>query len=327
MKININIVFKKFFYLFLKIIITFLVLYFIFLKIDFKSFLLIFSKINYGYVVLAFLIYLLQFLISTLKWQKLVNFFGTKINFKFFLKFNFIGLFYATIMPGGIVAGDLVKGYKVFRSSEDRKTILNSILMDRITGFIGLLISIILIVIFIFQLNKFPYRSTTTLFSVVLLLLIFVFLFFSRAVFSCLSKFIKRFFPKIESFLEKIFGAINTYSKNLRLLIFAILMGILIYLINAFCVYLVALALGVNISFINIFAVNCLTTFALIIAPITFAGFGIREGFFVYFLGLIGTGKESAMALSLLVGLICLLLSLVGGLLELKSLFAKKQNI
>jgi len=327
MKINISIAFKRFFYLFLKIIITFLVLYFIFLKVDFKGFLSVFSRINYRYVILAFLIYLLQFLISTLKWQKLVNFFGTKINFKFFLKFNFIGLFYATIMPGGLVTGDLIKGYRVFKSSEDRKMILNSILMDRITGLIGLLVLTILIVIFIFQLNKFPYRLTIILFSVVLLFFIVVFLFFSKKILSYLSKFIKRFFPKIENFSEKIFGTINTYSKNLGLLIFAVLTGILIYFVNTFCVYLATLALGINISFVNILAVNCLATFAVIVAPITFAGFGIREGFFVYFLGLIGTGKESAMALSLLVGLICLLLSLAGGLLELRSLFAKKQNI
>ncbi|MBU3922734.1 flippase-like domain-containing protein [Patescibacteria group bacterium] len=324
MKININIYYKKFFYLFLRIIVSLVILYFIFLKIDFKNFLSIFSRVNYIYVVLAFSAYLLQFLISTIKWQKLVNFFITKINFKFFLKFNLIGLFYATIMPGGLITGDMIKGYKVFRVFEDKKTILNSILMDRITGFTGLLISIILIIIFIFQSYKFPYHSAITLISVILLLLISVFLFFSKAVFGFLSRIIKRFVPKIKNFSEKIFGAINTYSNNLRLLVFAVLVGILIYFINTFCVYFAALALSINVSFINLFAVNCLAMFALIIAPITFSGFGIREGFFVYFLGLIGTGKESAVALSLLCGLIYLLFGLVGGVLEVIMVFKKR---
>jgi hypothetical protein len=308
----------------LRIIITFLILYLIFLKIDFRNFSLTSSKIGSPYIVLAFLIYLSQFLISTAKWQKLVDFFKVKLKFNFYLKFNFISLFYATIMPGGLITGDLIKGYKIFKISKDRKIIINSILMDRITGFLGLIVLIIFL-LFV-QSAKFPHHREMVLIAMILLLLIFTFLFFSQKIFNYLLKIIKKRLPRLESLLEKISKAINTYSDNPTLLIFAVLIGILIYLTNTLCVYFVALAVGIHIPFINILAVNCLANFAVIVAPITFAGFGVREGSFVYFLGFVGVAKESALILSLLLGFIYLALSLVGGILEARTLFIKKQN-
>lgn len=309
----------------LKIAITFLIFYFIFSKVDLKGFTLAFSKINSDYLILAFLIYLSQFLISTLKWQKLVDFFKVKLDLKFYLKLNLIGLFYATVMPGGMFLGDLLKSYKIFRISSSRKVIINSILMDRITGFLGLLVSIIFIY-FVIQPNKFPYYPSITLLSAVLLLLIFSFLFFSKKIFTFLLVIIRKFFPKLESFSEKIFRAINTYSGNFGLLLLAVLGGALIYLVSTFCVYFVALAVGINISFIHLLLINCLANFAVIVAPITLFGLGVRDGFFIYFLGFAGVVRESALALSLLLGLIYLSLSLIGGIFEAIDVFFKKGN-
>lgn len=308
----------------LKIFITFLILYLIFLKIDFRNFSLVSSRISYFYILLAFLVYFLQFLISTIKWQKLVEFFGVKLNFYFYLKFNFISLFYATIMPGGLIAGDLIKGYKIFKISKDRKIIMNSILMDRMTGFLGLIILIISLFFLFLRSLKFPNYPKMVLIAVFLLLLIIVFLIFSKKIINYLFKIVKRVFPKSEILLEKVSKTINTYSDNPALLIFAILIGILIYLVNTICVYLTAMAIGINVSFINILAVNCLANFAVIVAPITFSGFGIREGSFIYFLSFAGVAKEPVLILSLVLGFIYLLLSLGGGLLEARTLFVKK---
>lgn len=313
-------------FLILRIVVTFLILYFIFSKIDFRVFSLTFSRIKIGYVILAFLIYGLHFLISTIKWKKLVDFFKVKLNFKFYLKFNFIGLFYATIMPGGLIVGDLIKGYKIFKASKkNRKIIMNSILMDRITGFLGLLVSIIFIYLII-RPAIFPYYPYMTAVSVILLLLIFVFLFFFKRASSYLLKIIKKRFPRLEKFSGKVFKAINTYSNNPGLLLFAVLVGISIYLVSTVCVYFVALAVGINVSFINLFIVNCLVNLAIIIAPITFSGLGIREGFFVYFLSFVGVAKEPALVLSLLISLIYLLLSLGGGFLEAIDVFYRNKS-
>ncbi|MFH1997676.1 MAG: lysylphosphatidylglycerol synthase transmembrane domain-containing protein [Patescibacteria group bacterium] len=314
---------KKISILILRIVVSFLVLYLVFLKIDFRVFSLTFSKIKIGYIILAFLVCGLQFLISTTKWKKLVDYFKIRLGFKFYLKFNFIALFYATIMPGGIIAGDLIKGYKIFKISKDRKIIINSILMDRITGFLGLIILIIFL--FFVQSVKFPHHTEIILIAMILLLLIFTFLIFFQKIFNYLLKVIKKKTSRLGSLLEKTLKAVNTYSNNPVLLIFAVLISILIYLINTLCVYFVVLAVGIHVPFINILVINCLVNFAIIVAPITFAGFGIREGFFVYFLGLVGVTKEFALISSLSLGFIYLFLSLGGGALELRTLFIKNK--
>jgi len=309
----------------LKIIITFLILYLIFLKIDIKNFSTAFSQVNYIYIFLAFLIFLLQFSISTLKWKKLVDYFKIRLKYGFYLKYNLIGFFYAAIMPAGIIVGEVIKGYKIFRINQDRKIIMNSILMDKITGFLGLIFSVIFIYFVAPSFRKFSYYHNFILVAVVLLFSIFIFLIFSQKIFNYLLKIIKKIFPKLGIFSERIFRAINTYSKNPRLLIFAITIGVLVYLLNTASVYFIALAIGVNVSFVNLFMVNCLANFAIIVMPVTFMGFGIREGVFVYFLGLVGIIKEPALALSILVGFIYLLLSLVGGAIEATTVFSKSK--
>jgi len=302
---------------------TFIILYLVFLKVDFKNFSSVFLKLNFGLIVIAFLIYVLQFIISTIKWRQLVNFLGVKLKFIFYLKLNLIGLFYATIMPGGLIAGDLVKGYRVFKTSQDRRALINAIFMDRITGFTGLLLSIVAIYFF-GGAEGFPYLRELTVISAIALFLFFCFLLFFGKTKAYLMKMTGKINPRIANILEKIFAAVSAYLKNIHLLILAIGIGILIYLVNAAVVYALAGAAGIKISFADIFIVNCLANFALIVAPITFFGFGIRESFFVYFLGSIGLARESALLLSLSFGVISLTLSLLGGIIEGANLFVKK---
>ena len=53
------------------------------------------------------------------------------------------------------------------------------------------------------------------------------------------------------------------------------------------------------------------------LAPISIAGWGVREGAMVIMLGLVGISSESALALSLLYGIILTIVGLAGGILWL----------
>ena len=48
--------------------------------------------------------------------------------------------------------------------------------------------------------------------------------------------------------------------------------------------------------------------------PLSIAGWGVREGAAVYLLTYVGIGMEDALALSILLGLVTLLVALPGGL-------------
>ena len=79
--------------------------------------------------------------------------------------------------------------------------------------------------------------------------------------------------------------------------------------------YFIARSLGVVLPF-TLFLVVVPVVFVATLLPISLGGLGVREGAFVYLLGLVGVDASSALALSLLVYCNRLLLCGVGGLLN-----------
>ncbi len=86
----------------------------------------------------------------------------------------------------------------------------------------------------------------------------------------------------------------------------------------SFAMFVLAMGLDVDVSF-----VDCLTLIPLVILvttlPISIAGWGVREGAMVVAFGLIGVASESAVVLSVMMGILAILGSLPGGILWLLS--------
>lgn len=80
-------------------------------------------------------------------------------------------------------------------------------------------------------------------------------------------------------------------------------------------VYALAVGLGLDIGFASLVWVRSLTTI-LIMLPISFAGFGVREAVFVVLLQPYGVPAAEALLLALLASALALLPAALGGLLE-----------
>ena len=92
-----------------------------------------------------------------------------------------------------------------------------------------------------------------------------------------------------------------------------ILYSIAIHVISIFVLYILAISLGITIDFLTSFALFAIVIFSMLI-PISIAGWGVREGVMVVLLGLIGISSESALALSILYGIILTIVGLMGGI-------------
>lgn len=77
--------------------------------------------------------------------------------------------------------------------------------------------------------------------------------------------------------------------------------------------WLISSALGAEISPLTLF-VLAPPAFAVLLLPISVAGWGLRESGFVLFLGFAGVARESALALSLIFGATMLVVSLPGAI-------------
>jgi len=98
----------------------------------------------------------------------------------------------------------------------------------------------------------------------------------------------------------------------------------LCFFLSVFCIIGAA---NIPLSFLQIMAV--LPAIALVSSlPFTFGGWGVREGAFIYGLGLLGVPMETAFSVSVQIGLIGLLSTILMGLPTLLTMdfniFAKK---
>lgn len=108
-------------------------------KIDFTLATKAFS--SEGFWPYALLILLAQNALATLRWRYLLQR-GTKSSLPFWdiFKYNWIGLFFNTFLPGA-VSGDFVKLMYVKKNAPDisKSFLVISVLMDRIIGLVGLI--------------------------------------------------------------------------------------------------------------------------------------------------------------------------------------------
>ncbi|HET9494422.1 MAG TPA: lysylphosphatidylglycerol synthase domain-containing protein, partial [Chloroflexia bacterium] len=114
-------------------------------------------------------------------------------------------------------------------------------------------------------------------------------------------------------------------SQGWRTLLVSMLLAILFQLGVVATNYVLCLALGIPLGFIDLLWVVAAASL-LQSLPISIAGVGVREGAYVYILGSQGVDSASALALSLLVFGIQVLFALAGGLLQLQQPRPSKTN-
>lgn len=258
--------------------------------------------------------------IKSLRWRCILSSLGIFISKISSLNLYWLGIFLGVVTPGR--AGELIKvyflehkGYSVFRS-------FFSIILDRtidilILLFLGLLISFF----FLREIGIY-----IIFFGIILLFfIIFIFLIVDQK--SCLHKFFGRLIKKIFPFdfndynhftLSKFWQGIKGLKKKEIIYFFVYL--IIGWFFYFFARYVVALSLGLDLSFINIVIISISVAIANIL-PISVAGLGTREVAVIYLFNLFGLNREIALLFSLLIFTIDLMVVSLGLIPYLKESF------
>ena len=195
-----------------------------------------------------------------------------------------IGAFFNTILPG-VIGGDAVKAFYLYRTIGRGGLTLSSIFMDRYLGFV--MLTVICAIAFPFGYAYFQNSPIAWM----LLLIVLTFIIMSLLIFGLrLGKRIK--------ILSEFYDYFHSYRNQKGIIVKALLISAFVQLTGILAVYILAFGLGEHVPFLA-----CLIFLPLIIMftalPISISGIGLREGAFVVFLGLIGIRPEVATALSL----------------------------
>ena len=311
--------------LFFKLLISAILLIYIYNKIPLEKMFDSIMSANYFLIIVALLLMIPVAILSAYQTTILTRAQNSSICLMEVVKIYLATSFYAFFLPGSL-SGGAVKWYK-FSKSMTKSSAAAIIIFNRFLELFIVLVLGLFYYIISFDVNKNNILVVTfvILFS---LLSIGYILFLSTNV----TNKLKITLDKKKSglfIIEKVLNLLDALIKfrELKSIDHLKILGIMViyHLINLISFYLLAISLNISVNIWVLGWIGVVITL-LSLLPITISGLGIREGSLVYFLGIYGIAPYYAVALSLLALLRIISIASVGGLIELKDYIQKNNN-
>lgn len=302
--------------LIIKILITAAILVVIARSIDLTAVLGVVRNMQAEYLVLALLMQLLSAALASYRWYLIMQ----RLKFQqgpiFFLKSYLKGSFFNQALPGGI-GGDAYRVLECSKLGHGKKPAFYGVLLDRVLGLIGILLLNLIANI------TYPDLLPAAIFhllNVIALGGIFAVILF--AMFGKIERFAQfkftRHLHEISADMRRVYhdpGAIALHS----------FISVLIHFVSMLAVYFIGTGVGLNYGLLT-FLVLVPPVMLLTIAPISLAGWGVREGGMIGLFLLVGADKTLVLSMSVLYGLVLLAASLPGLYLFLMSRHKSEQK-
>ncbi len=254
----------------------------------------------------AFGLYLFSQLLSSIRWYILSRALDFAGRFITYLKYYFIGMFFNLFLPTSI-GGDVIKIWFLARRRPLKLKASYSILADRMFGFYAM----------------FLIALCAVTLEPMLMPAYFAHLIRAAAISMTIGLVA---FPLVSHSLDRMLKAAGMPSPAIltsrSLLAFwhrpssmalAIVLSVMLQLAGMSAVAILARGLGIDVDPLFYFAAFPLVA-VITVLPISMSGFGVREGGFVFFLGLKGVSAAPAITLSLSFYAVQAAAALIGGI-------------
>lgn len=199
-----------------------------------------------------------------------------------------IGSFFNTLLPG-IIGGDAVKAYYLYKETGNSGIAMASVFMDRYVGFVSLMF--ITLIALPFGISYIKGTELEYLFPGIVLAFIAGSIAFFRLRIGGSIKMLREFYS--------FFDAYRDFNKSSMVLLKSLILSVIIQIMNMMAVYIISHGLGIGISFLSIMLfIPLIVTVSMV--PLSISGLGVREGAFVILFGKVGIRPEVAISISLL---------------------------
>jgi len=288
--------------LIIKILISVAILVLIARSIDLSAVLGVVRSMQKDYLLLALVMQLLSAALASYRWYLIMRRLKFGQGPMFYLKSYLKGSFFNQALPGGI-GGDAYRVIETSRLGNGKKAAFYGVLLDRLLGLIGLLLLNLIANI------AYPDLLPGPIFH--LLNAIALGGIAAVVVFAMLGKIDKFAEFKFTRHLHEISADLRRVYHDPRAILLHSIISVLIHFISMLAVYFIGIGVGLNYGLLT-FLVLVPPVMLLTIAPISLAGWGVREGGMIGLFLLIGADKTLVLSMSVLYGLILLAASLPG---------------
>jgi uncharacterized protein (TIRG00374 family) len=293
------------------IAVTALAALYILSKIDVGKTLDIIRSADLGWLGLSMFLMVITVAPMTWRWQKLLHARGVDDTYAWLTRAYFVSYAVGQVLPTS-VGGDASRIYETSRRHPGQTTpITGSVLIERsLGGAITLLLAAVGLALAIGKYNVGAYLWIEGLF--VVLTIIAAFAFFSRRVRRWLAftvPIVRRL--RLEKVARAVYEGIHGYRDHPGVLLIAAIATVIVQLGRIVAIWAAGKSVGIDLS-VRPYIVLGPLLFLVMLVPFTVNGLGVREAFFVSFLGKLGISADAAAATGFLFFLETLLLALPG---------------
>ncbi len=285
-------------------------LFWLFSETDPSLLLEAFCDISPGIWVSAFLMYIASQLVSSTRWYVLARGLGFPGRLSTYTGYYFVGMYFNLFLPTSL-GGDVLKVLFLSRGEAPRLRASYSVIMDRLLG-LAAMFWLGAGAIFLHQ-GMLPARFAIFLYSAALSTLIIPFLV------PGIHGLISRPWPEMGSRLSPL---VELWQRPLTVAT-GFLLSLVLQSLGMGAVAMLGHDMSLSLPTAFYFAAFPLVAI-LTLLPVSFNGIGLREGGFVYFLGLKGIPAEKALTLSLSFFAVQVAASLIGGLAYVSGFHQKR---
>lgn len=292
----------------LKVFISLGILALVFLRLDMNETKNVIKQIDLSFWGYAIILTLAQFFLLSLRWQVLINIGRQRMNYIQSLQVT-LASFLANILFVATISGIAVK---IGLALQYGSSLFKAIFATGIDRFLTLFALSVFSSIFIPSLSAYldteMYKNTAIYIGV----FTFVVIVFTPLITLFILKKVPQFAlskGNINSGIRYITILINSRKTLFKLILISLTAQLCFFV----AIYLLSISANINLSFLQIMTVLPVITLIASL-PISIGGWGVREGAFVYGLGLLGVPFETAFLVSVQIGLISILTIILAGI-------------
>ncbi len=298
---------KKALFLAAKLALSVALVWYAFSKIDTGSALSELASLPAVTIAIALALIVLQYMFTAWRLNLLLREIGARLSIEACLDAVFIGAFFSQTLIS-FVGGDAMRVWRLAKQRVPVGEATRSVLLDRLFGFIGLILLIIAALPVLFGIIH-----DSRVHGAILLLV-------AAAVMGCTFLLLASRLPywlrrrRLLGFVAELSIMTRAIIASHRVFLKLICISVAVQAVNVLVIWTTARGLSVNLSMTHCLVLVPPVLF-LSMMPISFAGWGVRESAMVAALGAVGVPPSQSLALSLSYGIALVLVSLPGGAL------------
>jgi uncharacterized protein (TIRG00374 family) len=256
-------------------------------------------------------VYAVVVVLSTVRWKVLLDALGGAANLRALVDSYLVSAFFANFLPSN-VGGDVVRARETAREAGSHTASLTVAAMDRVVGFVALYFIAASAFLLGGPLVRGLAGARIILGGLTVLFLALGVLFARPGLVSRLIEGLGlRRFPWLFARFASVQATLGAFRANRRAMVNSFLLSLVLQFLGVSYFFVVARALRIPLDPGTCLLMVPLCTLIQAL-PISFNGWGVREGVYVVYFRQVGLPKESALAFSIVAAALAVLLSLSG---------------